>query len=187
MLSYQDLDISAISMPQIVPNRCQAIGEARTRYTLLVLRDPFNLLASRRAKPVPLSTYPEPASLLDMWEAYALEYLGETCHLGKLVRVNYTRWVKHQEYRRRLSESIGLQFTDRGREIVPRAGDGSSFDLVMFDGRASQMKVMERWKYYANDIWFQNAFRHRERLVSLYRRIFPRDDALDSFLRRLKL
>jgi len=34
---------------------------------------------------------------------------------------------------------------------VPTSGKGSSWDKRTFDGRAQQMKVLERWKCYKND------------------------------------
>src|SRR5205807_9488011 len=123
----------------------------------------------------------------DMWEIYALEYLGESGHIAEKIVVNYNLWCKDENYRRKLSKMFGLPFADAGREVVPKAGDGSSFDLTSFDGRASEMKTLERWKHYEHDAWFREAFRGRDRLADIYRRIFPADPELDMFLKILDL
>lgn len=186
MLSYQDVDPRSLKYDQdLVLDRRSLLGNCKRYHTILVLRDPFNLLASRHAKPVPLSTFREPQSLLDIWEVYAREYLGATRFLGDVIRINYNRWCADIEYRRSIASVIGRPFTDGGRDIVPAAGDGSSFDFTDFDGRGSKMLVARRWEHYTDVQWFREAFAGRHELFDLYRRIFAPDPKLEHFLAAL--
>jgi len=82
-----------------------------------------------------------------LWKEHAREFIGETKWLGKdVICVNYNRWACDEKYRRSISEQLGVEFTDAGRETVRSLGSGSSFDGTAFDGRASEMDICNRWK-----------------------------------------
>jgi hypothetical protein len=185
VIGYQDFNITNLKDGKdIILERKKNLGESLKIFNLLILRDPFNLLVSRWYKPGPAPKLIDDSDILDMWEIYAEEYVGVTNFLEFKVPVNYNLWFSSIEYRQQLSAQFGLDFTDTGLNVVPKsaAGVGSSFDKTTYDGKGNQMKVLERWKLGREDKRFIEAFRNRHKLASLYRKIFPFDSEIESFL-----
>jgi hypothetical protein len=167
----------------IIWQRQRTVGESLKIFNILVLRDPFNMLASRWYKPGPVPQLIDNSEILDIWEIYAEEYLGLTNFLNYKLAINYNLWFSSIDYRKQLSANLGLDFTDAGLNIVPKAaGSGSSFDQSFYNGRGNQMKVLERWKVCQQDKLFCEVFRERYKLAHLYRKIFPHDSEIESFM-----
>jgi hypothetical protein len=113
---------------------------------LLVLRDPWNWLASRRrAEPArPLAGTPE----LAVWKGQAREALRRTRHLEPLLAVDFRRWVLEPSYRRDLAAALGLPWTDAGFQEVALPGLSSfATDAV----RADNAVVLDRWREFQDD------------------------------------
>lgn len=146
-----------------------ARGSSERVIQILVLRDLHNFIASRlRAYDFIGYPYDDHAEL---WASHAREFAGETRLLPGLLKISYNEWVGDEAYRRRLSASLGLDFTDSGLQHVPRIGGGSSFDGTHYDGRGQEMAVLSRWHAYAGDEDFRRLTSDPE-LVELSRRIF---------------
>lgn len=146
---------------------------------LIILRDPYNLFASRYKMEETISrkgiktTSPVGAitnEALSLWKEYAYEFLGCTSKLRNKVCINYNTWCLSPAYRQKIANNIGLEFTDKGIDTVPRFGDGSSFDYHSFNEQAQQMKLMARYKQYEHQEWFTQLF--DEEMKSLAQRIF---------------
>jgi hypothetical protein len=130
------------------------LGPSRRRVDVLLLRDPFNLFASRINGAV---SHAASQTAFRIWKQHAREYLGLRRHLGKdRVLVSYNRWVRDVRYRAEVAHALELPFTDAGRLQVPGAGLGSSFDGRRFDGNAEKMAVLDRWR------WLEQHPRHLE-------------------------
>ncbi len=154
----------------------QFVGPSRRVYTVLVLRDPFNLLASRlrwAKKPGVAAQLTDPLVGRTIWLEYAREFLGQTAVLPSAVHVNYNRWVAEPEYRGHVGRLLRLPRPERPMESVPFFGGGSSFDGRRFDGRAGEMQLFERWRPFADDPQFLRLVDHAE-LLDLQTRIFGR-------------
>lgn len=109
---------------------------------IVILRDPFNLVASRLR-----STHPKMGTKLRVpWKQHVKKALMNK----RIIDINYNEWFKDVDYRHQLADRLGLSFTDAGLNKVPKIG-GSSFDRHKYDGKAQQMDVLNRWKIYAND------------------------------------
>ena len=123
------------------------VGPSRRRIELVILRDPFNLFASRMRMGCSLSPKIAPR----IWRQHARVALspGSSGHVERRA-VLYNRWVENRAYRRDLAEYLGLPFTDRGFDSVAKCGGGSSFDGTAYDGRAAAMPTGERWRRYAD-------------------------------------
>ncbi|WP_017318644.1 hypothetical protein [Mastigocladopsis repens] len=170
----------------VIWERQRTIGESLRLFNILVLRDPFNMLVSRWYKAGPVPKLIDDSEILDTWEIYAEEYLGITNFLTSKIAVNYNLWFSSIDYRKQLSAQFGLSFTDAGLNVVPKAaGHGSSFDRTSYDGRGNQMKVLERWKVCQQDKRFCEVFRERHKLANLYRKIFPIDSEIESFMQMI--
>ncbi len=127
---------------------------------MLIVRDPYNVFASRirgRRGPAPYFNFPArrgaseadlPFALdpmfVDFWEEYARECLGHTERIASKICVYFDKWFTSREYRRSIMEQCGFEFSDVGFEQVHGAGGGSSFDGTTFDGRNTEMNVLNR-------------------------------------------
>lgn len=135
------------------------LGKSQTRYDLLILRDPYNTFASMLQgqrndnKFSYLHTLPKnKKTITELWLDYAKEFLGETNYFqNKKVTINYNQWICNQQYRKDISEQLGLNFCDLGFNVVKDYGGGSSFQGTYFDQKASIMDVQNRWQKFVDD------------------------------------
>ena len=88
-------------------------------------------------------------SLIPTWTAHAHEAANPT--VPGLVVIYYDVWATSKDYRELLAGRLGLEFTDAGKEAIPRYGGGSSFEGYEFDGKASEMDVTNRFRNYTGD------------------------------------
>ena len=175
--SYEDEFLEDVFLEKFERNHDRWVGRSEKRYSILLLRDPFNLFASRlKREETHENTYAlrdehERQILIRIWKQHAREFLNETNYINnKKVVVNYNRWVQETDYRRQLAEELELDgFSDTGTEAVLPVGGGSSFDKT--NVAASEMKVFERWQYYRDDPVFSTIFEDKE-IIELSNRIF---------------
>jgi hypothetical protein len=132
------------------------IGPSAERRDLLILRDPFNLLASRIKSGVGAAP---PRRALQIWKQHARQFLGERRYLPRSpVPIAYNAWFQSKSHRRRVAEELGLRFTDAALREVANTAGGSSFDGLRLRRRASQMRVLDRWREMAHDDAYRRLF-----------------------------
>ncbi|MFG2328454.1 hypothetical protein ACGFMM_02395 [Streptomyces sp. NPDC048604] len=147
---------------------------------VVVLRDFPNTAASiaRQAQSDPAWAYRyRIRDLLDLWKRYA-GYL-EARSFG-FTYVTFNAWFNDTAERRRISEALGLEHSDRGLNTVSSFGQGSSFDGLHHDGRAQDMAVLNRWKTMLDDRLFQFMLLADEETLEINQRLFgdfPHDRA----------
>lgn len=167
-------------------------GKTRKRFNVLLVRDPFNLFASRLQQVInqgfDLSTHGflmgnpkykysahEPHRFIEIWKEHAREYLGTTSYLpDRKVTIDYNRWVVDRNYRQQIAASLELPYSeDTISRVVGRneAGAGSSFDGYDCSGEAAKMRVFERWKKMADNENYRLLFSDSE-IWTLSDRIF---------------
>ncbi len=121
------------------------------RYDMIVLRDPYNLFASkiyhwRKNKPWKLKYY---LKNLETWKQKAKEVLNKKC-----LFINFNKWFVNEEYRREIllwfPEKVFI-FTDFYKKYVPMIYGQSSFDGRKFYGKANQMDILGRYKRVRDD------------------------------------
>jgi len=169
--SYEDVPLDEVAAPEFEANREMWIGASLRRYDILILRDPFNLFASRFA-----AKFMEPPEiyfkLVGLWKNYAKEFLRITSYLNnRVVAINYNDWFSSVGYREELANKLDLPFSDKGVKKVVSMGFGSSFDGQTFSGRAQEMEVLKRWKNFADDPFYRTILNDPE-LIELSNRIF---------------
>jgi len=169
--SYEDYDLVQITCSEFERNHDLYLGKSRHRIDLLIMRDPFNLFASRfKSNMIPVKNARRTA--VDLWVEYAREFLGETQILSQhKVCVNYNQWVQDRNYREHIAKQLGLPFTDAGVDQVSNFGGGSSFEGQSFSGKASQMPVFDRWQSFADDPTYR-ALLQDDRLLTYSEKIF---------------
>ena len=173
--SYEDQEIGRVANPYFEMMHDFYVGKSIERYDVLIIRDPFNLFASRMKGNKPrenartfdfMKVYSRRLNLPEMWVTYAKECLGETNYLkNKKIAINYNLWFSSLEYRKSISGQLGLDFSDEGfNEVVRAGGIGSSFDQTAFAGRADKMDVLGRWKILADNPDYRQLFNNKELL-----------------------
>ena len=125
---------------------------AQSWQTVLVLRDPVNMLASRLKRAEKLKEHPAyPRSdgpllqrVINNWKSHAHEFLGHTQFLPNKTNVYFNAWFLNPSYRRNISRQLGLDFNDQGFTKVSKEGGGSSFDGTSKSGFSQKMQVLNR-------------------------------------------
>ena len=141
------------------------VGKAEEKQNILVLRDPFNAFASRvksgliqghhthhGAKPISTLT------LRRIYKQHAKEFLRQKKNLKNLVPINFNQWNSSVEYRRKIADELGLDFSDEGYKKVTETAGGSSFDGVEFSGNPHKMNLQDRWENYKDDETYWELF-----------------------------
>jgi hypothetical protein len=165
LYNFEDFDLRGLPATMTLDDERRWLGRSRRRMDVLILRDPFNLLASklkwaygeveRPSKP----TLEGVVANRDLWKVHAQEYLGKTDFLSERVALSYNDWFRDREYRDRMAAELGFVNRDIGVEEVAKWGPSvtaDSFDGLAFDGRAQAMKVLERWKRFENDTFYRD-------------------------------
>lgn len=153
-------------------DKVTVLGAWEPAYRVIVVRDPFNWVASRVKHHDRLGTaLPVNTSVLSRWKLLAREYLGETDYLGGAVRISYNNWVADGAYRASVLEALGFNPSTEPWQRVSSMGQGSSFDGQRLNGKAQQMRVFDRWQEYVDHPAMRLA-REDAELVSLSDEIF---------------
>jgi hypothetical protein len=136
-------------------------GMGKDSKTIIILRDPFNFIASclQRLVNPPDSgardvAFGLPRRMKD-WKAHARQILNGSETNQKTHFISFNEWFASKEYRRTICDEYGLLFTDFGINDVMNFGSGSSFDRQKFDGSAQKMDVLKRYEAWKD----QSAFK----------------------------
>lgn len=133
-----------------------AVGAARRRCDVFILRDPYNLFASRRRLGYQMIT---DETAVRIWKQHARVFLGERRYLrAPTICISYNAWVRRRAYREAIAGALGISFTDAGLDRVALCGGGSSFDGYRFQRFAKHMAVFDRWRHYTDDPAFWRLF-----------------------------
>jgi len=199
--NIEDSLIEGVVNRRIRYNRIFKSIRPKKRLRILVLRDPFNLFASRlkflnnlnkdRAKigKGKISNRVQTNGnsgvgfidnrAIDRWCEYAREFLGETSHLEGCINIRYRSWVKSNKYRKKIAKRIGIGTADKGLLFVPKNGGGSSFDKLKFNNDAQKMDVFNRWELFfrrkrpAVHEKYLDMIMKNEELIRLSKEIYP--------------
>tara|TARA_Y100000034_G_C6812057_1_gene364993 strand:- start:77 stop:883 length:807 start_codon:yes stop_codon:yes gene_type:complete len=186
IVSYEDFDFTLQkdkAFRSKMHKREQSFGHTDNRFNVVILRDPFNLFASRLFTILKNQKGKDRIERkigqkmgedkVELWKSYAREFVYTTI-MDNRVLVNYNQWFKDKEYRETVADHLDIKFTDAGIMSVPKYGKNpSSFDGVKYDGNAQKMQVFARWQMVRNDPRFLQIFEDKE-LVRLSDLIFEK-------------
>lgn len=150
----------------------------KEKYFIFVLRNPYNLFASRMKLFKNSSEHYNifAPNVIESWKEMARELLGQTDYLssfpGKSYIIIFDKWFTDYEYRKSISSKLGLNFTDEGLNTVTKDGGGSSFDKRKYNQEAQKMNVLQRWESYTEDKDYINFFNNQPEMVELTEKIF---------------
>ena len=71
-----------------------------------------------------------------------------------VVRVLYNKWFANDNYRRKVLSALNLPTKDTSLPHVATQGEGSSFDLFKHATEPHKMKVLERYKEFEDDSYY---------------------------------
>lgn len=175
--NYESKSLDSIITNQTDLNRIKWVGESEKKFDIIILRDPYNLFASKLNWVYKEKRTPNPESfklIISYWKQYAKEFLGETNYLKDKVPISYNLWFCSKKYRMNIARKLDLKFTDKGMYEVAKYGPtlwGASFDGLSYDGNANLMKVLDRWKNFRNDNVYKKIILDDE-MLSLSDKIF---------------
>lgn len=169
--SYEDYEIDKITSQRFESKHDIYLGKSATRYDVLILRDPFNMIASRIQKDM-MKVRNRSKTIVEIWISYAQEYLHEKQYMkhNKVV-INYNKWFTDINYRKQIALELNFEFDDRGINEVMEEGGGSSFDGLNFKGKAVEMNVLKRWEEFVDNPLFCNLLNNEE-LIEYSEKIF---------------
>lgn len=153
----------------------QKFDPGRRRF-YLIIRDPFNLFASRftlqNTENTTWGKMNYQKSMIDrqrgLWIDHAKVFLNDET---SVVKINYNKWVASEDYRTELANRLSIKPHPYFVNYIPYPGDGSSFDYRKVPGQ--QMKVFDRWQQIEDNI-ISNAYMKifTDEIIELSLRIF---------------
>lgn len=111
----------------------------------------------------------------EKWKSYAREILGITNFIDNKICILYNKWFQNKEYRKKLAESFGLINNDRFRNIVSQVYGNRSTSRIdgdSFNGKGAEMRVLERYKLFDNNLIYQNFINEDQEAVGLSNKLF---------------
>ncbi len=193
--NYEDAPIKDLKKYMKKYEQLVLFKKAKKVKKVFVLRDPFNMFASRikffREKNIQaksngkrLLRYNEEiaaggvgwynAAAVERWCEYAREFIGETNYYDKKIFIDYNKWCADEEYRKSIAKSFSStgSYNDLARKKVPSNGGGSSFDFREFHGKGHMMKTDERWRVMIKDDEYLDVINNSE-LIRLAEKVYP--------------
>lgn len=155
--NYEDQRLPYIKFYQHKINRVAWLGKSRRFYKVLIIRDPFNLLASKLKWSKGKQNAPSLANLFfikNQWKRYAKYYLEHYKQDNHIVCIDYNSWFAKEAMQKKYAEQLGLASYNKGLKKVSQYGPKeqiTSFDSWKKGTDAQNMKVMERWQFFQED------------------------------------
>ena len=181
-ISFEDQSI--IYKNPIITN-LEIIGSFTHMYHVIILRDPFNMFASRiaylRLNPRSGMRKTPHKHIRNIWKEHAKEFLGQTNYLSNKICVNYNKWFTSKEYRdsileQKIDDEAEQKILNRQPKRPPAAV--SSFDRGReFIHHAQKMKVLDRWQQIKQYDEFEEVYKplFDQEIIDLSRQIFGND------------
>jgi hypothetical protein len=121
---------------------------------VIVIRDYLNWAASwikYRANSGNAALPQQTMDRAELWYQITREALGDTNYIANKYMLNYDLFVLDKKYREEVCEYLGGWYNEDKLDFVPGRGEGSSFDLKVFQGRGSEMDVINRWHWFLTE------------------------------------
>jgi hypothetical protein len=128
------------------------VGSSEKRFNVLIIRDVYNLLASRMERTRKQNKpFTHPYNLfIQLWIEHAKAAVNAETGVGSIFDViKYNNWFESEDYRKHVSKHLELPYCDDTLDTISQAGEGSSF--IGIHGTARKLDVLSRWKNYRSD------------------------------------
>lgn len=175
-MTANDKKMFAISFEDLIFD--QRLGEITNfaDHNVIILRDPFNLFASRieglpppRGKRGHEKTADKQENEIKKYISQYEEFVGKTNYLSNKICINYNSWVSDKDYRKSIAEQFGIEFTDAryGQRANSSFGRGASLSLPS----EKSEDFLSRYKAYLEEPLF-GKIKNNEYLVSIAKDTF---------------
>ncbi|WP_022728611.1 hypothetical protein [Fodinicurvata sediminis] len=181
LVSFENYDLRKFDEDLLDKPIVEHFGTPQSRTNFIVLRNPFNMLASkekmlragmkkRRRKKMSLlqrirtrdDDFIERSlnGRLSLWSGYAfLALYPNSATRGSFVPIVFDRWAEDRAYRDQIVESIGYRNRDAHLDFVSDAGKGSSFEGTEMKNTRN---TLSRWDQGNKEICRRVIRRHPE-------------------------
>lgn len=147
----------------------KSISIFEEKYIIMIIRDPFNWIASCLK-----SGWWDEETMINKILIYIkqLEYFMENKYKpnNKLMLVDFDLWFINRAYRDLIANFLNFDNTEAGLNMLSTRGGGSSFDKLKYKNTAQKMDILNRWKYYSEDAFFQGLL---SMIPKKYFKLFP--------------
>ena len=164
-------------------------GRATSKFNILILRDPFNLFASRYAWKHD-KKFNEPGKHRDrkikIWKSNAKLFLDWEANPDDSMNIpiNYNRWCVDENYKNQIAERLSLTQANSDINQIQRFGGGSSFTGT---AKIDDKKVLlQRFLKLANNEDFKSIFEDKE-LLNLSQNIFGAIEGVERIIKSYDL
>ncbi|MGK7889293.1 MAG: hypothetical protein AB4042_08155 [Leptolyngbyaceae cyanobacterium] len=128
-------------------NRTTYLGDSQHFIDILVVRDPYNLIASRLKQIDKLTGVKDINLIID----FSKDTLRKATDFEKnqdanKIVIKYNQWFSDKDYRQQLSQQLGGNFNDSSLGEVSSTGGGSSFDGTRFNKKLRLQDIPRKWK-----------------------------------------
>jgi len=202
MYSYENVYVDRIYRKNKPATPEGVVGRSAKIFDVIMLRDIFNLSAStfkytgrvfnekdRAGDDEYLSQFDYKnhlyrEKLRKKFDLGALEFLGRSNHLrDKKICISFNDWFLSKGYRECIAAKFGLTNNELSVKVVAGVGNrGSRFDDFEYDGRAQEMDILGRWKYFKDNKAFWDLMREWEDSVKLSNEIFGEIPGVKEYL-----
>jgi hypothetical protein len=191
--SYENRSLVEVFQSDLEKNHNRYFGKSRKRYDIILIRDPFNLFASRlqqvrnqkleksendfyMGNPKYVYGACTPEQYVAIWKEHAKEYLNITSYMNhNKISISYNQWFTDRQYREKIADRLNVEYREDSLKKLAgegkRAGTASSFDARHYDDRTQEMKTLERWTRMLEDPKYRSLFSDPE-VWSLSEQIF---------------
>ncbi len=172
MYSFEDISAKDPRLKLFTENHDKYVGISKNSFDLVIIRDPWNLFSSMIKRGIFKRNEQDKLKYTNLFKDYARYYLDITSQeQNRVVFINYNQWFSDAQYRMNCAQKLGFIATKTPYQSISNRGGGSSFDRLAYNSDASSMKVLERWKVFQDDEFYQSIFTDTE-LVELATQIF---------------
>lgn len=130
-------------------------GNAEEKIGIIIIRNPFNLIASRLIHGRPITKKErvkdrvDPEEFLQLWKSHANIALDhkklKELNFDKIVIIKYDKWFNSPKMKKEIAKNLGLDKIILTFNKISVFGGGSSFDGYSFHNRAEKLKTTDRW------------------------------------------
>jgi len=124
-------------------------------YQAIIVRDFYNNSASRHK-----TNFEYTPETLKIW----IDHVNNCFNNPLITGINFNRWFKDKNYRKRLTEKLDIPFTDAGLNDVHGYGS-STFDNKKYNGNAQKMDILNRWKNFRHDARYLSKISNKIKLI----------------------
>lgn len=162
--TYEDKDLNIIN-----EINKQHIGKSMNIFNIIILRDPYNMVASRLkyCETVGPDTLVND-DIINLWKSYAYEFIGTTNIIDNKILISYNKFISDDEYKFEIMNKLKLLHKNPEYNHVLGFGGGSSFSKLE---SADVKTYLNRWNLYLQNETFQKHLMDPE-LSNLTNKIF---------------